>query len=105
MSNPYDEEDDTRLHRFAVKTTIANVRKVVWIQKCIYKDFCGAGIFNDFELYIARIRDGVVYYLYDDRGLDVVGHSKESLQAIYNAHSSILLDYDRERIDQQFKLK
>lgn len=105
LSNPYDEEDDeTTLHRFAAKTTIANVRKVAWIQKCIYKDFGGAGIFNDFQLYIARIRDGVVYYLYDDRGLDVVGHSKESLQAIYNAHSSMLLNYDRERIDEQFKL-
>jgi Domain of unknown function (DUF3885) len=104
LPNPYDEEDnDTKLHRFSIKTTIANVRKRAIIQKSVWKDFTGTGFFNDFELYILRIKDGVVYYLYDDRGLDVVGNSTAPLQALYDTHTSLLLDYDIERMKQQFQ--
>ncbi|WP_170875357.1 DUF3885 domain-containing protein [Virgibacillus pantothenticus] len=106
LPNPYDDEDDeTKLHRFAVKTTVANVKKRAWIQKCIWKDFTGKGIFNDFELYIVRIKDGVVYYLYDDRGLDVAGKAKAPLQALYDSRTSFLLEYDRQRMDQQFAVR
>lgn len=39
---------------------------------------------------------GILYHLYDDRGLDVVVTDKMTLQPIYQNYHTWLLDYDRE---------
>lgn len=41
----------------------------------------------------------IVFYMYDDRGMDLVAESKESLRPIYAKFADWILDYDRERID------
>jgi hypothetical protein len=45
----------------------------------------------------------IIYYLYDDRGLNVISNNKEALLPLYNKYNSWILDYDRALIDHIFK--
>lgn len=44
----------------------------------------------------------ILYHLYDDRGLDVLGGTRELLLPLYCRFNSWILDYDREKIDRLF---
>ena len=44
----------------------------------------------------------ILYHLYDDRGLDVLGGTRELLLPLYHRFGGWILDYDRERIDRIF---
>lgn len=44
----------------------------------------------------------ILYHLYDDRGLDVLGGTRELLLPLYHRFHSWILDYDREQIDRVF---
>ncbi|MFQ9989740.1 DUF3885 domain-containing protein [Neglectibacter timonensis] len=46
-----------------------------------------------------------LYHLYDDRGLDVLGGSRELLRPLYHKFHDWILEYDLERIDELFKAK
>ena len=43
-----------------------------------------------------------LYHLYDDRGLDVLGGSRELLLPLYQQFHDWILEYNREKIDQLF---
>lgn len=43
-----------------------------------------------------------LYHLYDDRGLDLLATSRESLLPLYRQHHDRILEYDRKRVDQLF---
>lgn len=47
-------------------------------------------------------QDPVLYHLYDDRGLDVLGGTREILLPLYEAFQDWILEYDRARIDAVF---
>lgn len=44
----------------------------------------------------------ILYHLYDDRGLDILGGTRELLLPLYHRFGGWILDYDRERIDRIF---
>lgn len=54
------------------------------------------------ECYIINNTTGLVFHLYDDRGLDVVSENKESLHELYQTHSELILAHDRNRIFNMF---
>ncbi|MBY0029243.1 DUF3885 domain-containing protein [Priestia aryabhattai] len=43
-----------------------------------------------------------MYFLYDDRGCDVLASNKESIRFFYEEYNNWILDYDREEIDLLF---
>lgn len=45
----------------------------------------------------------VLFYLYDDRGLDIVVESRDTITPLYKEFGDWILEYDRERIDRTFK--
>jgi hypothetical protein len=45
----------------------------------------------------------VLFYYYDDRGLDLCASRVETLQVIYERFNAYLLDYDRERMNSVFQ--
>ena len=44
----------------------------------------------------------IVFYMYDDRGMDLIAESKVVLVPIYQKYNSWILAYDKERIDNIF---
>lgn len=60
-----------------------------------YSELCGSTYFLNTEC-------PILYYLYDDRGADVIAKDKSCLRPLYQKYSSWILEYDRERIDRIF---
>jgi hypothetical protein len=60
-------------------------------------------ITSDRIYFVNRTRN-LIFHMYDDRGLDIIAESPRDLQAIYEAHNSWILDYDRKRIERVFDL-
>lgn len=54
------------------------------------------------ECYFINHTKGLVLYLYDDRGMDVVALKRETLLSLYKSHNEWILNYDREKINQMF---
>lgn len=57
------------------------------------------------QVYLINPATGLMVHPYDDRGMDVVGTSREALRQLYTAHHAWLLDYDRETMDRSFATK
>jgi len=54
------------------------------------------------EVYLADLERGVLAHPYDDRGMDVIGPSRDLLRDFYTRFNPYLLDYDRPRMDAAF---
>jgi hypothetical protein len=54
-------------------------------------------------VFFINTKKNIIYYLYDDRGLDLVSNDEKNLKDIYTKFNDWILDYDRERIDKVFK--
>ncbi len=54
------------------------------------------------RVYLINPRTDVVFYMYDDRGLDLVAAKKSTLLRFYEDFNPWILDYDRARIDRTF---
>lgn len=64
------------------------------------------GGWNGLASNVFFLADGpVLYHLYDDRGLDVLGGTRETLLPLYMRFSDWILDYDRAQIDAVFAEK
>lgn len=44
----------------------------------------------------------IIYHMYDDRGMDLISESKETLFPIYQKYNSWILAYDKKQIDNIF---
>ncbi len=54
------------------------------------------------DLYIADLERSLILNVYDDRGMDVIGPSKEATEIHYRKFNAWLLDYDRPKMDRSF---
>jgi len=54
------------------------------------------------SVYLFAIENHVMLHLYDDRGLDIVSHYKNTLLPLYQELNAWILDYDREHINEIF---
>lgn len=54
------------------------------------------------ELYIINCTKGLVFHIYDDRGLDICSKSKDALVSIYHEQNELLLGYDKEYMNSLF---
>lgn len=59
---------------------------------------------NEFvsSIFLFDVENHVMLHLYDDRGLDIVAHSKNTLIELYKQLNTSILDYDKDRIDKVF---
>jgi len=54
------------------------------------------------ECYFINVEKGIIFHIYSDKGLDIVGKSTESIQELYLNYNNWILDYDRNQIDELF---
>ncbi|RPD46849.1 DUF3885 domain-containing protein [Hymenobacter sediminis] len=54
------------------------------------------------RLFFLNQRTGLVFHMYDDRGLDIIGPDVASLRYLYEEFNELILDYDRPQIDALF---
>lgn len=56
-----------------------------------------------FEMRIFSLKQNICMYIYDDRGMDVVGPNFAMLKELYHKFNSYILEYDRDEIEQTFR--
>lgn len=59
--------------------------------------------FSSKEIYFINLSKNIIFNMYDDRGLDVIAVDRELLKPIYIAYNDWLLDYDRQKMNEQFE--
>lgn len=83
---------------------ICNIKSINYIgilKSISHQDFAIEPFISDAVFFI-NPRKHIVFYMYDDRGVDLISESKESLLPIYHKYNSWILTYDKERIDNIF---
>jgi hypothetical protein len=55
------------------------------------------------EVYFIQREKEMIFSMYDDRGLDIIGTNKETLEPFYIKYNEWLLDYDRDKMDGVFQ--
>lgn len=56
------------------------------------------------RLFFLNQRTGLAFHMYDDRGLDIIGPTVESLRYLYEEFNALILDYNRPQIDALFTI-
>ena len=73
----------------------------VLLKKIIEADIGGYFEFAS-NVYFSDTQDFILFHLYDDRGVDLIGARKELIQPMFERFKSWISDYDRERINAIF---
>ncbi|OME77153.1 hypothetical protein BK120_26855 [Paenibacillus sp. FSL A5-0031] len=60
-------------------------------------------LFAYHRIFFVNTTRNTIFYLYDDRGLDIASNTTAPLQELYINYNHWILDYDRESIDSIFK--
>lgn len=96
---PNDEHSSCSFH---FSTTSLNELGVAQsIMEHLLRDFGGS---NDTPLLMFfNIELGIIINPYDNRGMDVFGPNRDFLRKLYHKRYEWLLDYDRQRMDAQYR--
>lgn len=94
-------DGDFSCKRFVLCTEVKAMKTEELLDNIICSDIYGMVTLSSC-VYIFNKRSGVLYYLYDDSGLDIVANKKEKLLAVYNKYNNWILAYDRKQIEKMF---
>lgn len=98
----HDDEDEF-IHMFLL-WNLNNFKPDKLLEEIIKADLGSGNYFLTSSVYFICKEDNVLFHLYDNRGADLVTDKKEKIQHIYHRLNELILDYDRERIDNIFKI-
>ena len=54
------------------------------------------------DTFFLNQRTGIIFHMYDDRGIDIIAPEAAVLRHLYETHKDLILDYDREKITAVF---
>ncbi|WP_078579616.1 DUF3885 domain-containing protein [Salipaludibacillus agaradhaerens] len=55
------------------------------------------------DVFFINISKNLIFFIYDDRGCEVIANKKEALLPLYKEYNRWIPEYDREQIDQNFQ--
>ncbi len=97
-----DEDDDTVTIRYSAKLKVRDLN-IDNLISAIANRTIGNEVRNIVgDIFLVNANKHIIFYLYDDRGLDIIAKNKESLKGIYAQYNDWILDFDRERIKEIF---
>ncbi|WP_216831413.1 DUF3885 domain-containing protein [Alkalihalobacterium elongatum] len=100
----YPEDDDGiwKTHRFCLKCKLSDIQYTPMLKAICNQDMgIKPNIFH--SVYFINIDRKTIFYIYDDRGCDLLASSTETIRDVYEKYNDWILDYDRNRIDDIFK--
>lgn len=97
-----DEDDDTVTIRYCTKLKARNLNIDDLILAVTNRTIGNEVSSIVGDIFLVNETRSVIFYLYDDRGLDIVAKNKETLNSIYEQYNDWILDFDRERINEIF---
>ncbi len=100
----FSSKDNFVRERYVIKSTTKSVKIAELLKKIIRSELDGTNTLSG-NVYLLNNKTGVIYYLYDDRGLDVAAPSTENLQMVYNRFNLWILNYNKKKISKIFENK
>jgi Domain of unknown function (DUF3885) len=97
-----DDEGNCKTHRFTLKCKTFDIKFDSMIRAICNQDM-GISPNIHHEIFFVNIKRGTIFFVYDDRGCDLLAVSSEEIRDIYNKYNEWILDYDRDVIDKVFK--
>ena len=98
-----EEDDDEIYHvdRFSLKCHRSDIRYAALLKAICNQDM---GILPNihYPLYFVNETKGTIFYVYDDRGCDLLGVDVGTIRPAYEKFNEWILDYDRTEIDETF---
>ncbi|UHA71929.1 DUF3885 domain-containing protein [Paenibacillus sp. 481] len=90
------------VHHFSLKNNKQSLDYIELLKAIGNQDYTIDPYVSD-GVFFVEPQKHIIYYLYDDRGLDVISNNRESLLPLYKKFNHWILDYDREKIDRLFQ--
>ena len=87
-----------------IKTSAGNVSHKNIIIGLSNTDFWPRSPRIDQEIFMVNLNKELIFNMYDDRGLDVIGANSEIIKSIFDKHNEWILDYDRKLIEKQLNI-
>ncbi len=102
---PEDDEEGTyKTQRFTLKCKTSDFKYVPLLKAICNQDLgLKPSIFH--RVYFININRKTIFHVYDDRGCDLLATSPDAIRDIYKKYSDWILDYDRNKMKDIFKLK
>lgn len=105
-----EEVEEKRTSQFSLLCSKLDIRYSTLIKGICNQDFppLKPRIHNPYNLYepdvfFINVTKNIIYYIYDDRGCEVIASDMETLRPIYEKYADWIDEYYREKIDQYFK--
>ncbi|MEO9635844.1 MAG: DUF3885 domain-containing protein [Parasphingorhabdus sp.] len=95
-------EDQSYRHWYSCRLASepAEIDKLLW--NCIAEDMGVEPYAEWADIHFVDFDKRMIVHVYDDRGMDVIAMDKGTIKPFYSKFNDWLLDYDREKMDQQF---
>lgn len=88
-------------YQHILQCNIESIDYIGILKAIAHKDFAIEPYVSDAVFFINPYKH-IIFFMYDDRGMDLIAESKEALLPMYQKFNSWILSYDKERIDSIF---
>ncbi|MGE7839270.1 DUF3885 domain-containing protein [Lysinibacillus sp. NPDC093712] len=107
LPNVFDEEtDDYYTSRFSLKCRKQDIKYPLLTKAACNEDFPlkpkFRSVANYPDVFFINITKNVVFFIYDDRGCEVIATNKETIFPLYEKYGDWLDEYTREEIVERF---
>lgn len=99
--DPDENDDDTVTLRYCTKVKVKDL-KVEELLGAIANREMGYEPRIIGDIFLVNETKKSIFYVYDNRGMDVVADDTKTLRTVYDKYNNWILDYDRSRIDKIF---
>ncbi|WP_100085823.1 DUF3885 domain-containing protein [Paenibacillus elgii] len=96
-----ENDDDTVTLRYCAKVKVQDL-KVEELLGAIANREMGLQPRVIGDIFLVNETKKTIFYVYDNRGMDVVADDTKTLRKVYDKYNNWILDYDRSRIDKIF---
>ncbi|HEX8348611.1 MAG TPA: DUF3885 domain-containing protein [Hymenobacter sp.] len=104
IANPYPKIfQPGRWNRVCASTTVAAIPYANIFRAISYQNSPPRKPVVYGDIYFLNQRTGVIFNMYDDRGIDIIAPNPEVLRSIYERQYDLILDYDRQQIEDVFR--
>ncbi|WP_420540471.1 DUF3885 domain-containing protein (plasmid) [Paenibacillus polymyxa] len=99
--DPDEDDDGTVTLRYCTKVKVKDLKVEELLGAIANREMgCEPRIIGD--IFLVNETKKSIFYVYDNRGLDVVADNTKTLRTVYDKYNNWILDYDRSRIDKIF---
>ena len=103
IANPYPQSfQPGRWNRVCAVTTASRIPFSEILGAISHQDFPPKKPVVHGDTFFLNQRTGIIFHMYDDRGIDIIAPTAAVLRHLYETHKDLILDYDREKITAVF---